>query len=400
VRTFDYAIIGGGIVGLAAALKLAQKRPDAAIALFEKEPELATHQTGHNSGVIHSGLYYKPGSERATHCARGRRELVEFAKTHGITHDICGKIVVATQKEELPFLENSFQNGLANNIEGIEKIGPEKISEIEPHCEGLEAIWVPCTGIINFRAVAEKFGELFKEISEKNEIIKGAEVTDFIKSEDKTELITNKGKYQTRVMICCGGLESDRIARKDEVEPGVKILGFRGDYYDLSERGRRKVRNLIYPVANPAFPVLGVHFTRMIDGSVECGPNAVFTFKREGYGKIDFSLKDTVESLSYGGTWKLFKREWKFGLDEYARAFSKRLFLSRLRKLIPSLESQDLVPGRSGVRALAVSSNGEMVDDFKIKTQGRSLHVLNAPSPAATASLAIAETITKKTLHL
>ena len=390
---YDIIVIGGGIVGLASAWKLTLQYPELKVLVLEKEDHVAAHQTGHNSGVIHSGLYYKPGSYKAKNCVDGRRELVSFAKEHRIPHDICGKIVVATDASELQHLNRVFNNGLANDVEGIRKITADEIREIEPFCTGIEGILVPCTGIIDYADVARKYVELISAHSPGSKVLTGFEVNDFNKQNDFTEVITTSEKFTGKYLINCTGLQCDRIAKKEGVDPKMQIVGFRGDYYDLSEKGMNKVKNLIYPVPNPEFPFLGVHFTRMIKGGVECGPNAVFTFKREGYGKTDFNLKDTVEALTYGGTWKLFYKHWRFGLDEYRRAFSKKLFLNRLRKLIPSLEMDDLVPGRAGVRAMALDPDGEMIDDFKIERHGNALHVLNAPSPAATASLAIGSAI-------
>jgi (S)-2-hydroxyglutarate dehydrogenase len=390
---YDITIAGGGIVGLASAYKLNLRFPSLKILVLEKEPEVAMHQTGHNSGVIHSGLYYKPGSYKAKNCVDGRRELVEFAREHQIQHDVCGKVVVATSTSELQHLNRVFNNGLANGVEGIRKINSNEIREIEPYCVGIEGILVPCTGIIDFADVARKYVELIRLKFESSRVLTGHEVKDFIKEHGATTVVTSRSKFRTRYLINCTGLHCDRMAKKEGVDPGMQIVGFRGDYYDLSEKGMHKVKNLIYPVPNPQFPFLGVHFTRMIKGGVECGPNAVFTFKREGYGKTDFDLNDTLEALTYSGTWKLFYKHWRFGLDEYKRAFSKRLFLNRLRKLIPSLEMDDLVPGRAGVRAMALDKNGEMIDDFRIERHGNALHVLNAPSPAATASLAIGSAV-------
>jgi L-2-hydroxyglutarate oxidase len=391
--SFDIIVIGGGIVGLASAYKINLKYPTLKIAVLEKEDHVAAHQTGHNSGVIHSGLYYKPGSYKAKNCVDGRRELVRFARDHKIAHDICGKIVVATDTSELPHLNRVFGNGEKNGVEGIRKISRKEILEIEPFCEGIEGIVVPCTGIIDYADVARKYVELIESKFPGSKVFTQYEVTAFEKSESFTTVITPRGKFTGRYIIACAGLQCDRVAKKEGVEPGMQIVGFRGDYYDLSEQGMHKVKHLIYPVPNPQFPFLGVHFTRMIHGGVECGPNAVFTFKREGYRKTDFDLRDTMQALGYGGTWKLFFKHWRFGLDEYKRAFSKKLFLNRLRKLIPSLQMDDLVPGRAGVRAMALDPDGEMIDDFRIEHHGNALHVLNAPSPAATASLAIGTAI-------
>ncbi len=390
---FDIIIIGGGIVGLAAAYKINKRYPAKKILVLEKEPEVAAHQTGHNSGVIHSGLYYKPGSYKAKNCVDGRRELVAFAKEHHIPHDICGKIVVATHVSELAHMNKVFNNGLANGVEGIEKINAAQIKEIEPYCTGIEGLWVPCTGIIDYAEVSRKYVELIHASFEGSKVLTGHEATAFEKRDSATEVITPKGKFTGNYIITCAGLQSDRIARKEGAKINTAIVGFRGDYYDLTEKGMKKVRNLIYPVPNPKYPFLGVHFTRMIHGGTECGPNAVFVFKREGYGRTDFSWRDTAEAFSFGGTWKFFAKNISFGIDEYRGAFSKRFFLKRLRKLIPDLQLDDLKPGRAGVRAMALAPEGEMIDDFKIEVNGNTIHVLNAPSPAATASLAIGTAI-------
>jgi L-2-hydroxyglutarate oxidase len=392
---FDIVVIGGGIVGLASAYKIALGHPEIRLAVLEKEEKVAVHQTGHNSGVIHSGLYYEPGSNKAKTCSNGRKQLVAFAKKHQIPHEICGKIIVATDERELPDLEDVWHNGLANEVEGIEKIGPEQIKKIEPNCTGIAGIHVPCTGIIDFVEVANKLAELIGKKEDGNNVFVSHEVVGFDKHDFYTRIITSQGDFKARYIINCAGLQSDRIARMDGVDAKVKIIPFRGDYYQLTEEVSQKVNHLIYPVPDPTFPFLGIHFTRMIDGSVECGPNAVFSFKREGYGKTDFSWTDAWESLTYWGTWKLFIRHWKYGLSEYARAYSKKLFLLRLRRLIPSLGPDDIIAGTSGVRAQAIGARGKIIDDFKIERKGNSIHVLNAPSPAATAAFAIGDHICK-----
>ncbi len=387
--TYDVAIIGGGIVGAATFYKLQKKNPQLKIVLIEKEKLVADHQTGHNSGVIHSGLYYTPGSLKAENCVSGRHELVAFAKEHGIAHDVCGKVVVATKESELQYMEKIFQNGSANNIEGLEKITSSQIKEIEPFVEGIAGLWVPCTGIIDFRGATSKMIEISLAIQSESKLLLEHEVIDVEKGETISTIVTNKGNVTAKHLVFCAGLQADRLAKKDGVNLKEKVVGFRGDYYELTEEAKHKVKNLIYPVPNPDFPFLGVHFTRMTNGDVECGPNAVFTFKREGYNKTDFSLKDTIDALTYKGTWKLFMQNMKYGLDEYRRAFSKKLFLETLQVLIPSLTMDDIVPGRAGVRALLLGENGDTRDDFRIEYHGNSIHVLNAPSPAATASLAI-----------
>jgi L-2-hydroxyglutarate oxidase LhgO len=307
---------------------------------------------------------------------------------------VCGKVVVATQESELPFLDKIFNNGIANNTEGIVKIGPDQIKEIEPYCTGIAGIHVPCTGIIDFRGLTETLGRLVPAINPESKVLTKAEVFSIEKGSEYSTLRTPKGVFGGRHLVFCTGLQSDRMAHKDgATDLGMRIVGFRGDYYELTQKGMHKVRNLIYPVPNPAFPFLGVHFTRMVLGGVECGPNAVFTFKREGYGKTDFSLRDSWDALTYRGTWKLFMRHWRHGMDEYRRAFSKKLFLTQLQRLIPSLEMDDIEPGRAGVRAMALDPEGNMIDDFKIEAIQNSIHVLNAPSPAATSALAIGNAV-------
>ena len=392
---YDVVIVGGGIVGAATLYQLQQRYPDRTMLLIEKEAGLADHQTGNNSGVIHSGLYYPPGSLKAKNCVEGRRALVRFAQEHNIPHDVCGKVVVAVEDSELPMLEKIHGIGQQNEIEGLERINADQLREIEPHCKGIDALWVPCTGIIDYRAATQKMVELALGQQPKSALRLGEEVTSFERDGDETVVRTNKSVegYRAKHVVVCGGLQADRLARKDGVDLKERVVGFRGDYYELTDQAKHKVRNLIYPVPNPDFPFLGVHFTRMTDGEIECGPNAVFTFKREGYGKTDFDLKDTMEALGYGGTWKLFFQNMAFGINEYRRAFSKRLFLKTLQRMIPDLTMDDLRPGRSGVRALLLSQDGDTRDDFRISYTDRNIHVLNAPSPAATAALAIGDYI-------
>ena len=386
---YDIAIIGGGIVGAATLYKLQRAYPQLSIVLFEKEDQLAAHQTGNNSGVIHSGLYYKPGSLKAKNCVSGRHELVKFAEDYNVSHDVCGKVVVATKQSEFKFMDEIFENGLANNTEGIEKISGDQVKDIEPFVEAKAGIWVPCTGIIDFVGATNKMVEVALGINEKSKVALSEEAVSFQHNTDGTTITTNKSTYNAKFLIFCGGLQADRLAKKDGVGVPEKVVGFRGDYYELTDDAKHKVKNLIYPVPNPEFPFLGVHFTRMVNGDVECGPNAVFTFKREGYGKTDFNLTDTIDALSYSGTWKLFFKNMSFGIDEYRRAFSKRLFLKTLQGLIPSLQMEDIKPGRAGVRALLLGKDGDTKDDFRIEYSKNSIHILNAPSPAATACLAI-----------
>lgn len=391
--SYDIIIVGGGIVGAATFYKMQRRFPHLEILLIEKENRLADHQTGNNSGVIHSGIYYKPGSLKAVNCVNGRRELVEFAKQYNIPHDICGKLIVAADASELGFLEKIYQSGVSNGIEGMQRVSPDQIREIEPHVKGIDGVHVGCTGIIDFRRATEVMCELGVATQNKSKVNLGEEVLGFERDGEWTNVKTNKSAYKGKYLIVCGGLQADRLAKKDGVALKEKVVGFRGDYYELAEHAKHKVKHLIYPVPNPEFPFLGVHFTRMTDGSIECGPNAVFTFKREGYGKTDFSLRDTIDALSYIGTWRLFMGNMKYGLDEYRRAFSKKLFLKTLQRLIPDLTMEDIVPGRAGVRALLLREDGDTRDDFRIEYTDHSIHVLNAPSPAATASLAIGDNV-------
>ncbi len=391
--SFDIIIVGGGIVGAATFYKMQRRFPNFDILLIEKENRLADHQTGNNSGVIHSGIYYKPGSLKAVNCVNGRRELVDFAKKYNVPHDVCGKLIVAADASELPFLEKIYQHGVANGIEGMQRVNPNQIREIEPQVKGIDGVHVGCTGIIDFRRATEVMCELGVGMNNNSKVNLGEEVLGFERDGGFTKVKSAKGEYECKYLIVCGGLQADRLAKKDGVDLKEKVVGFRGDYYELADHAKHKVKHLIYPVPNPEFPFLGVHFTRMTDGSIECGPNAVFTFKREGYGKTDFSLRDTIDALSYIGTWRLFMGNMKYGLDEYRRAFSKRLFLKTLQRLIPDLTMEDIVPGRAGVRALLLREDGDTRDDFRIEYTDHSIHVLNAPSPAATASLAIGEDI-------
>ena len=391
MKNYDVVVVGGGIVGAATFYKMQKRFPDKVMLLIDKMPSLAAHQTGHNSGVIHSGLYYKPGSLKAENCVKGRHELVRFAKEHHVPHDVCGKVVVAANASEMGSLNKIHGLGLENKIEGIELINSDQLRDIEPECRGEAALWVPCTGIIDFVSATKKMVEVALGIQPLSAVHLSEEVLDFTPEGEGTLVTTSKAKYVTKHLIVCGGLQADRLAKKDGVKLREKVVGFRGDYYELNDHAKHKVRNLIYPVPNPDFPFLGVHFTRMTNGEIECGPNAVFTFKREGYGKTDFNLRDTADALGYSGTWKLFFNNVRFGINEYRRAFSKRLFLKTLQHLVPSLTMDDLRPGRSGVRAMLLKQQGDTGDDFRIETTDRSIHVLNAPSPAATAALAIGD---------
>ena len=389
---YDIAIVGGGIVGLAIAYQIQREFPKLNLIILEKEKELAFHQTGRNSGVIHSGLYYKPNSLKAKNCVKGRKQLVQFAKENNIKHDICGKIVLALNKREATELETLKKNGEQNGLENLQILTPLQFKNIEPNAEGVAALWVPQSGIIDYKEVSKKFAELIKQLNPNSKIALNCELLNI----EKGLLFSTKGEIKIKHTIFCGGLFSDRLAKKDKLKLDMQIVGFRGDYYKLTDKAKSKVKKLIYPVPNPEFPFLGVHFTKMIGGDIECGPNAVFTFKREGYQKTDFSWKDTLEAISFLGTWRLFINHWKFGLNEYRRAFSKALFLKELKKMIPTLQMEDITKGRSGVRAMALGKDGEVIDDFKIVINKNNLHVLNAPSPAATACLAIGQQIMEK----
>jgi L-2-hydroxyglutarate oxidase len=386
----DYVIVGGGIVGLATAATLSRQCPGARIVLLEKERCHSAHQSGRNSGVIHSGIYYKPGSYKASFTRAGAHSMFEFCRENGIPYEICGKIIVATQEKELPGLDKLFQRGQQNGLP-VRKILPQEVNEIEPHVRCLAGIRVPTTGITDYRQVSQKYLELFLESG--GEAKFGSEVQQ-ITDRGRTHLIeTTAGEYEARFLVSCAGLHSDRITRLAGGEPGVKIVPFRGEYYELIPNKRHLVKTLIYPVPNPDFPFLGVHFTRMIGGSVHAGPNAVLAFKREGYKKTDFNLRDFCETVSFGGFWKLVRKNFGEGIKEIYRSLSKAAFVHSLQQLIPEIESADLVPCKAGVRAQAVLNDGNLVDDFLMIRRHNALHVCNAPSPAATASLEIAKAI-------
>ena len=393
LNNFDFIVVGAGIVGLATAYKLQLKFPKKTIAVLEKESEVGAHQTGRNSGVMHSGIYYKPGSSKANNSKSGSLQLVEFAKNNNVKHDVCGKIIVAAKQEELPILETIFERGIQNKTEGICFLNSEEIKEKEPFIDGVKAIWVPTAGIIDYVGVCKAFANNIEKINPESKVITVCKVNKISSSIKKTTLKTSLGDFSAGQVIFCAGLNSDRKAKKDDLKLEVKIVGFRGDYFELKPNAAHKIKNLVYPVPDPNFPFLGVHFTRMVDGSIECGPNAVFTFKREGYNRMSFSFKDTFEALAFIGTWKLFRKHWRKGIDEYKRAFSKRLFVKELQKMMPSITEDDVQTARSGVRAQAIGYDGNMVDDFKIVKHNRNIHVINAPSPAATACLAIADEI-------
>ena len=388
---YDIGIIGAGIVGLATAYQLSQRRPELKIAIIEKEKRAAQHQTGHNSGVIHSGIYYKPGSAKALNCRRGYQYLLEFAREHNIRHDVCGKVIVATNEKERPQLDGILERGRANGLEGIRKIGREELREIEPHVNGLEAIWVPQAGIISYKEAAQKYLELVQQ--QNGEAFFGMKVADISINKQEATIHTNQQVLHCRLVINCAGLYSDKIARMTMPELDIQILPFRGEYYELKPGRQYLVNNLIYPVPNPNFPFLGVHYTRMIDGGIEAGPNAVLAFKREGYSRWDINSSELMETLAFPGFQKIARRYWRDGLGEMYRSYSKRAFVKALQHLIPEVGYEDLQRGGAGVRAMACDAAGNLIEDFLIERRPRVIHVLNAPSPAATASLAIGETI-------
>ncbi|GGP25016.1 L-2-hydroxyglutarate oxidase [Silvimonas amylolytica] len=384
---FDFVIVGGGIVGLSSAVALQARFPKARVIVLEKENGLAQHQTGHNSGVIHSGIYYKPGSFKARFARAGNQSMVAFCREHEIEHELCGKVIVATRPEELPQLEKLFQRGLDNELD-VQRIGPQALQEIEPHVRGLGAIRVPSAGIVNYRQVCLKYAEL---IEASGGIIRlGSAVRQVIEKTDQLEVVTQAGEViRGRFLINCAGLHSDRVAKLGGVDAGMQIVPFRGEYFEIKPDKRYLVKHLIYPVPDPAFPFLGVHYTRMIGGHVEAGPNAVLAFAREGYEKTDFNLGDFSEVMRYPGFWKLSARYWREGAQEMLRSWSKAAFVRSLQQLIPEITADDLVPAPAGIRAQGLKANGDLVDDFQIVPGHRSIHVCNAPSPAATASIEI-----------
>ncbi len=392
--TYDVIIVGAGIVGLATGVNLIQQKPGVRILILEKELKVAAHQTGHNSGVIHSGIYYKPGSLKALNCRRGYEKLLQFCNEHEIEYDICGKVIVATNENEIPYLETLYKRGLENGLEGLKILNEKELKEYEPYANGIKAIHVPQTGIIDFKKVAQKYADFIR--GNGGEIIFNAFVKDAVEKTDKVEVVTRDVAYTSKYLITCAGLNSDRIAQTTSPHIPVQIIPFRGEYYKIKEEKKHLVKNLIYPVPDPNFPFLGVHFTRMIDGKVEAGPNAVLAFKREGYEKFDLSLRDTFETFTWPGFLKVAKKYWRTGFGEFYRSFSKKAFVEALQKLLPSITIDDIETGGSGVRAQACDYSGGLLDDFYIEKDKRVIHVLNAPSPAATASLAIGETIAKQ----
>lgn len=391
-KTYDLTIIGGGIVGTATALSILKEK-SVTLLLLEAESSLATHQTGNNSGVIHSGLYYKPSSLKAANCITGREMMYAFCEENKIQFDRCGKIVVAASKEEIPALNMLEERGRSNRLIGIKRLSASEIKEYEPHASGIDGLFVPQTGIVDYVAVTNKYAELIREKG--GEIKLNSKLTS-VKSDGKDLILfTEHDEYRTKFVVNCTGLQSDRIAKMFGVDPKLQIIPFRGEYYKLKKEKQYLVKNLIYPVPDPQFPFLGVHFTRMTNGGVEAGPNAVLAFKREGYKKTDFSFRDILEMKLYPGFWKMAAKHYKMGFQEFRRSFSNELFVKSLQKLIPEIQSDDIEVGGAGVRAQALERDGKLVDDFRIVEAERMVHVLNAPSPAATASLSIGKTISE-----
>jgi L-2-hydroxyglutarate oxidase len=388
---YDVLIVGGGVVGLATGLQLLSGNPSLNVAILEKENQVARHQTGNNSGVIHSGLYYKPGSLKALNCIRGYNMLIEFCQRHNVPYELCGKIIIATEERELPILQTLYERGLQNGLKPLTILSAEKIREYEPHAAGIRGILVPQTGIVDFRVVAQKYAEVFQQSG--GNLFLGEKVIRIQMNQSQAHVITQNKTYDAKLVINCAGLYSDKIARLTSKNINVKIVPFRGEYYKLRQDKEYLVKNLIYPVPDPAFPFLGVHFTRMARGGVEAGPNAVLAFSREGYRKTDISLAELSETLAWPGFRKVAAKYWRTGLGEMYRSFSKAAFTRALQKMVPEIQEDDLVEGGAGVRAQACDRTGGLVDDFMIVEEARVINVCNAPSPAATSSLSIGKTV-------
>jgi (S)-2-hydroxyglutarate dehydrogenase len=393
---FDLAIVGAGIVGLASAMALTRLRPDLKLIILEKEARVAAHQTGNNSGVIHAGLYYKPGSLKARMAVEGARAMIEFCQEHSLPHELCGKVVVATGDEEVPRLDELHRRGMANGVPGLQRLTAAEIADYEPHARGVAGLWSPSTGIVDYLAVTAKYAELIQGAGAA--IRFNAKVTGI--QERSSELIvdTTQGEVQARALINCAGLQSDLVARMTGSTEGVRIIGFRGEYYKLAPESSRLVRGLIYPVPDPRFPFLGVHFTKKIDGSVEAGPNAVLAFAREGYAKRDINAGYVLKLVTFPGFWVMAAKFWQMGLAEMWRSYNKRAFVKALQVLVPDVRVQDVTAGGVGVRAQAMDNKGNLLDDFRFLETPHAVHVLNAPSPAATASLAIGAYIADRAL--
>jgi (S)-2-hydroxyglutarate dehydrogenase len=392
---YDILIIGAGIVGLATALKILEKKPGVKLVVLEKESAIALHQTGNNSGVIHAGVYYKPGSLKSLNCRKGYQMLLDFCDKEDIRYELCGKLIIATTPQELASLDILHQRAIANGLTKVKKIGPSRIYELEPHAHGIAALHVPYTGIVDYREVSRKYAEIIT--TRYNGVIEtGVKVMGFAGINGSMVVRTTRGAYQAEIVVNTAGLYSDKVAEFSGVKIDTRIIPFRGEYMVLKPEKRHLVRNLIYPVPDPNFPFLGVHFTRMIHGGIEAGPNAVWAFKREGYKKTSFDIKEFSESLAWPGFRKVMMKYWKMGLGEYYRPYNKAALVKALQRLVPAIQKEDLVEGGAGVRAQACDRRGGLVDDFLIVEGARTFHVLNAPSPAATSSLAIGDTLADK----
>ena len=389
----DVIIVGGGIVGLATAYQLIQRFPATRITVLEKETSVGAHQSGNNSGVLHSGIYYKPGSLKARNCRIGKEAMVAFCQQYGVDYEICGKVIVAVEESELSILEDILQRGQQNGVRST-MIDRDRLLELEPHAAGIQAIHVPEAGICDFRGVCRKLAEILK--SHGGNIVTGAPVKSIRTGSGEVIAVTSRGNFRGRYLVNCAGLHSDRVARMTGENPDSLIVPFRGEYYELKPEAQHLCRNLIYPVPDPNFPFLGVHFTRMTDGRIECGPNAVLAFAREGYRKRDVNVPDLVEALTYKGFLRLASKHWRMGLGEMWRSASKRAFVHALRRLMPGIRSKHLATARAGVRAQAINPNGSIVDDFVVLTGKRIVNVGNAPSPAATSSLNIGLAVVDK----
>lgn len=395
---YDVVIIGGGIIGLATALNLKLSKPNLRLVVLEKEDELSKHQTGHNSGVIHSGLYYKPRSLKAINCITGYQLLVKFCQENDVPFEICGKIVVATKNEQLPMLDTLLERGKENGLDGLVKLNENQIKEIEPHVSGIAGIKVPQTGIVDYVQVSLKYAEKIKNLG--GELLLNQKVVSVSHLNGTSTVVTTKGSFDTKLIINCAGLYSDKVAELTEPQKlDLKIIPFRGEYFELKPEKQYLVKNLIYPVPDPNFPFLGVHFTRMIGGGIEAGPNAVLAFKREGYTKLGLNIGEFIETLTWPGFRKVAAKYWKTGMGEYYRSFSKAAFTKALQELIPEIQMNDLIPGGAGVRAQACDRNGGLLDDFLILENKQAINVCNAPSPAATSSLAIGKTVSEMALN-
>ncbi|WP_377891041.1 L-2-hydroxyglutarate oxidase [Alkalihalobacillus sp. R86527] len=390
---YDYLVIGGGIVGLSTALSLHKKYPEAKMAVVEKENNWASHQTGRNSGVIHSGIYYKPGSMKAALAKKGSQSMVHFCREYGIAHDVCGKVIVAVDDTEKENLSKLYERGLQNDLD-VSRLSRDELLEIEPYVNGVEGIRVPSTGIVDYKEVTQKLADILENRGV--DLLSSTKVTNIEEEEQEVVVDTTRGTFKTRFLVNCAGLHSDRMAKLAGMYTDVKIVPFRGEYFEIKKEKSYLVNNLIYPVPNPEFPFLGVHLTRMMSGGIHAGPNAVLSLKREGYSKLSFNMKDTVDVLTFEGFWKMAASNMKEGVKEMKRSFHKKSFVKSLQRLVPDIQEEDVVPTHSGVRAQALLKDGKLVDDFFVFPGKRSIHVCNAPSPAATASLEIGKVIADK----